>query len=82
VEVHGEESQVCELVESDPLGENGKVGLRNKLLAKAKVCCCTMVWCGERDSTVLLRLSNDGVSYMFRNDMIIYISAFCSFGNA
>ena len=27
------ESQVCELVESDPLGDNGKVGLGNKLLA-------------------------------------------------
>jgi hypothetical protein len=62
--------QVCELVESDPLGDNGKVGLGYKLLNKAKVCCCILVRCGEVNVTVLLRLSNDGVKHMFKNDMI------------
>jgi hypothetical protein len=52
------------------LGDNGKVGLGDKLLNKAKVCCCTLVWCGEVNVTVLLRLSNDGVKYMLLNDMI------------
>ena len=51
-----------DLFEAETLEERAKVKLAEKLSRGAKVCCCTLAWCGGVKDVVLVPLNAAGLA--------------------